>query len=295
MRDHALARIATVLAVVSSSSAPVAGDVVRRTRRARDPAVRAQGPRLHRFDEPRQIRRLGIGQLRPAADPDLGAPGSRRLDEDVVDGVVAAVVRDTPASSSGKTMSSISSVRFPRSDLWTPTASYSASFQPTPAPGSSGSRTGTGAWRSSLASRTGLRSSMIRIDVPRRTRSVTPAATARADRARGRRPSRTGCAASRWSVMESVSQSRASTCRAKASRMPRDAAPAVALRENEGRKTRACPISGFAHGVSPSCVDVDVIGRDIRDRAPQTSRPPRDVSSVAKASGPRPSSSAASP
>ena len=33
---------------------------------------------------------------------------------------------------------------------------------------------------SSLASSTGLRSGMIRIDVPRRTRSVTPAATASA-------------------------------------------------------------------------------------------------------------------
>ena len=79
-------------------------------------------------------------------------------------------------------MSSISSVRFPRSDLWTPTASYSASFQPTPAPRII--RFSDRNWRvaSSLASITGLRSGMIRMEVPRRTRSVTPAATASAAR-----------------------------------------------------------------------------------------------------------------
>src|SRR3954470_16363079 len=60
-------------------------------------------------------------------------------------------------------MSSISSVRLPRSDLWTPTASYSASFQPTPAPRIT--RLSDRNWRvaSSLARRTGLRNGMIRI------------------------------------------------------------------------------------------------------------------------------------
>ncbi len=76
-------------------------------------------------------------------------------------------------------MSSISSVRLPRSDLWTPTASYSASFQPTPAPRMT--RLSLRNWRvaSSLARITGLRSGITRTDVPRRTRSVAPAATAR--------------------------------------------------------------------------------------------------------------------
>ena len=77
-------------------------------------------------------------------------------------------------------MSSISSVRLPRSDLWTPTASYSASFQPTPAPRITRLSERNWSVASSFARITGLRSGMIRIDVPRRTRSVTPAATASA-------------------------------------------------------------------------------------------------------------------
>ena len=79
-------------------------------------------------------------------------------------------------------MSSISSVRLPRSDLWTPTASYSASFQPTPAPRITRLSDRNWSVASSLARSTGLRSGMIRIDVPEadplRRR---PAATASAD------------------------------------------------------------------------------------------------------------------
>ncbi len=75
-------------------------------------------------------------------------------------------------------MSSISSVRFPRSDFLTPTASYSTSFHPTPAPRITRSSDRNWSVASSLARMTGLRSGMIRIDVPRRTRSVAPAATA---------------------------------------------------------------------------------------------------------------------
>ena len=75
-------------------------------------------------------------------------------------------------------MSSISSVRRPRSDLWTPTASYSASFQPTPPPRTTRLSLRNWSVASSLARSTGLRSGMIRIEVPSRTRSVTPAATA---------------------------------------------------------------------------------------------------------------------
>ena len=63
-------------------------------------------------------------------------------------------------------MSSISSVRLPRSDLWTPTASYSASFQPTPAPRMTRFSDRNWSVASSLASITGLRSGMIRIEVP---------------------------------------------------------------------------------------------------------------------------------
>ena len=77
-------------------------------------------------------------------------------------------------------MSSISSVRLPRSDLWTPTASYSASFQPTPAPRITRLSERNWSVASSFARRTGLRSGMTRTEVPSRTRSVTPAATARA-------------------------------------------------------------------------------------------------------------------
>ena len=69
-------------------------------------------------------------------------------------------------------MSSISSVRLPRSDLWTPTASYSASFQPTPAPRMKRLSDRNWSVASSLARITGLRSGMIRIEVPSRTRSV---------------------------------------------------------------------------------------------------------------------------
>ena len=76
-------------------------------------------------------------------------------------------------------MSSISSVRLPRSDLCTPTASYSTSFQPTPAPRMTRLSDRNWSVASSLARITGLRSGMIRIDVPSRTRSVAPAATAR--------------------------------------------------------------------------------------------------------------------
>jgi hypothetical protein len=76
-------------------------------------------------------------------------------------------------------MSSISSVRLPRSDLWTPIWRYSSSFQPTPAPRIMRSSDRNCSVASSLASITGLRNGMIRIDVPRRTRSVAPAATAR--------------------------------------------------------------------------------------------------------------------
>ena len=63
-------------------------------------------------------------------------------------------------------MSSISSVRLPRSDLLTPTASYSTSFQPTPAPRITRLSDRNWSVASSLASITGLRSGMIRIDVP---------------------------------------------------------------------------------------------------------------------------------
>ena len=75
-------------------------------------------------------------------------------------------------------MSSISSVRFPRSDFFTPTASYSASFQPTPAPRITRLSDRNWSVASSLASSTGLRRGMIRIEVPSLTRSVAPAATA---------------------------------------------------------------------------------------------------------------------
>ncbi len=78
-------------------------------------------------------------------------------------------------------MSSISSVRRPRSALRTPTASYSASFQPTPAPRIIRFSDRNWSVASSFARSTGLRSGMIRIEVPSRTRSVTPAATASAD------------------------------------------------------------------------------------------------------------------
>ena len=74
-------------------------------------------------------------------------------------------------------MSSISSVRLPRSALWTPTASYSASFQPTPAPRIIRLSDRNWSVASSFARSTGLRSGMTRIDVPSLTRSVTPAAT----------------------------------------------------------------------------------------------------------------------
>src|SRR3954464_8905771 len=53
-------------------------------------------------------------------------------------------------------MSSISSVRRPRSDLWTPTASYSTSFQPTPAPRTTRLSDRNWSVASSLAGRTGV-------------------------------------------------------------------------------------------------------------------------------------------
>ena len=78
-------------------------------------------------------------------------------------------------------MSSISSVRRPRSLFWTPIAWYSNSFQPTPAPRMKRFSDRNWSVASSFARSTGLRSGMIRIEVPRRTRSVTPAATASAE------------------------------------------------------------------------------------------------------------------
>ena len=93
MHDGALGWVAAMLAVVGLQLDPVAGDVVGWARRPRDPAVRTQDARLDRLDEARQVRRLRVRQLGAATDPDFRAPGCRRLDEEIVDRVVGAVIR----------------------------------------------------------------------------------------------------------------------------------------------------------------------------------------------------------
>ena len=56
VRDDAFVGVTAVLAVVGLELHPVAGDVLRRAGRARDPAIGAQDARLDRFHEPGQVR-----------------------------------------------------------------------------------------------------------------------------------------------------------------------------------------------------------------------------------------------
>ena len=71
VRHDALARVAAVLAVVVLELAPVAGDLLGgQVGRGIQPSVRSTRA-LTDSDELGQVGRLGIGQLRAAADPDL--------------------------------------------------------------------------------------------------------------------------------------------------------------------------------------------------------------------------------